>query len=274
MTGGGSAGHITPILSVATELKKLQPESNIRYVGQKGDKLNSLVASTESIQASYFIFAGKWRRYHGIGIWAHIKDWRTILKNIRDLFLFIIGYFQSIWLMLNWRPNVIFVKGGFVGLPVGLAAVLLRIPIVTHDSDSLPGLTNRLLARFSRKQCVALPTQYYKQYNQLKLVHTGVPTSGKYHALSNDQKKHLKNELGIPVDSLVLTVFGGSLGAVRVNNAIFDNATEILTKLPSLHLLHVTGEVQADEMAAKYATLSSTLFGRVQLWSFCQICTK
>ncbi len=268
MTGGGSAGHITPILSVATELKKSHPRAHIRYVGQKGDKLNSLVNDADGFDHSYTIFAGKWRRYHGIGIWAHLKDWRTILKNARDLFLFVGGFVQSIWLLLLWRPDVVFVKGGYVGLPVGLAAAILAIPVVTHDSDALPGLTNRILARFARKQCVGLPAQYYKQYDQRKVVQTGVPASENYQALTPTAVVALKAHLQVPKDAQVLTIFGGSLGAVRVNEAILEAAPALLERLPKLHILHVTGKPQAEDIALAYGSLNESLSRRVWSWPF------
>lgn len=268
MTGGGSAGHITPILSVATELKKLRSDADIRYVGQAGDKLNSIVKDANVIEKSYAIFAGKWRRYHGIGFWAHVTDWRTVLKNIRDLFLFVVGFVQSFCLLILWRPSVIFVKGGYVGLPVGLAAVILRVPVVTHDSDSQPGLTNRILARFARKQCVALPTQYYKQYDPSKLVHTGVPAREEYQELSDVKINELKQKLQLPRDSLVLTIFGGSLGAVRLNTAMLEAVPSLLEKFPKLHILHVTGNQQADEITQAYASLESNLGKRVWSWPF------
>lgn len=268
MTGGGSAGHITPILSVASELKKQHPDAVVRYVGQRGDTLNSLTTDAGTIDKSYAIFAGKWRRYHGIGVWAHLSDWRTILKNIRDLFLFAVGFVQSVILLIGWRPSVIFVKGGYVGLPAGLAAAILCIPIVTHDSDALPGLTNRILARFARKQCVGLPVQYYKQYDQRKLVQTGVPISDNFAAVSDSAIADHKEKLQLPKDSQILTIFGGSLGAVRLNTAVLEAAPTLLERLPKLHILHVTGAKQADEIAQAYGSLEPSLANRVWSWPF------
>ena len=269
MTGGGSAGHITPILSVATELKKIQPKAEICYVGQRGDSLSSLTTAKGSpIDASRAIFAGKWRRYHGVGFWAHIKDWRTLLKNIRDLVYLAIGFLQSMALLIRWRPQVVFIKGGFVGMPVGLAAALLRVPIVTHDSDALPGLTNRVLSRFATKQCVGLPVEYYKQYGPEKMVHTGVPTNPAYAPLSEKQKNELKMQLQLPKDALVLTIFGGSLGAIRLNNAVLEVVPTLLERLPKLHVLHVTGATQNEEIATAYNELPKSLASRVWTWPF------
>ena len=268
MTGGGTAGHITPILSVATELKILSTDIELRYVCQKGDKLNSLVVDSHDFEKIYAIFAGKWRRYHSIGFWAHLKDPITIIKNVRDSFLFALGFIQSIWILIFWRPNVIFVKGGYVGLPVGLAAALLRIKIITHDSDAMPGLTNRILARYTYKQCVALPKQYYKQYKQSKIIQTGIPISDNYQIYDQQQINKIKSKLGLPSSSKVLTVFGGSLGAVRLNNSILKIAKKLLFKNPDLYLLHITGNHQSKEISEFYAGLATDIKARVRYWGF------
>lgn len=268
MTGGGTAGHITPILSVATELKQLNPNAQIRYIGQAGDKLAAIAVEHETISGSWLILAGKWRRYHGVGFWAHVRDWRTIIKNVRDMFLMGLGFVQSVWLLLRWRPDVVFAKGGFVCVPVGLAAALLRVPIVTHDSDALPGLTNRILSRFARKQCVGLPVEYYKQYDARKLVQTGVPISNKYHAVSDSDINALKTKMQIPAASKVITVFGGSLGAVRINNAFLESVPTLLAKFPSLYVFHITGSQQSEEIALAYGSLPEDLAKRIWAWPF------
>lgn len=268
MTGGGTAGHITPILSVATELKKAHPKVHIRYVGQAGDSLASIAVENELISGSWLVLAGKWRRYHGVGFWTHARDWRTVLKNIRDLFLLGLGFMQSIWLLLRWRPDVVFAKGGFVCVPVGLAAALLRVPIVTHDSDALPGLTNRILARFARKQCVGLPVQYYKQYDQRKVVQTGVPINDKYHAVTSAESDFIKAHLQLPKDAKVVTVFGGSLGAIRINNAFLETVPTLLEKIPELYIFHITGSQQSEEIALAYGSLRDNLRRRIWSWPF------
>lgn len=267
MTGGGSAGHITPILSVASELKKTHPQAEIRYVGQFGDSMSSIVASEPSITGSWAIFAGKWRRYHGVGFWAHIRDWKAIVFNARDLILFCFGFIQSIWLLIWWRPNVIFVKGGYVGLPVGLAAACLRVPLVTHDSDVLPGLTNRILSRYAKKLCVGLPTKYYKTYPSIKTVQTGIPIRAEYVPVTSHQQHAARQEMGIPDNATVIAVVGGSLGAVRLNDAFINVADELLTQ-KSTYILHVCGARQYEEIARFYESLPKAKKKRTQLWSF------
>src|SRR5688500_12846286 len=125
VTGGGSGGHVTPLTAVAAELKQLQPDIRIVFVGQRGDRFGDLVAENEHVDASHRILAGKFRRYHGEGL-KQLLDVRTMLFNLRDLFYFFLGTLQSLVLIRRVRPDVVFVKGGFVGVPVGLAAAFWR----------------------------------------------------------------------------------------------------------------------------------------------------
>ena len=188
MTGGGTAGHVTPLLAVASELKKEQPSASIRYIGNYGDTFGHLVKNSNDFDKSYLIFAGKFMRYHKISKLVYLKDPRITLKNIRDLFLFLFGFIQSIAYLVFWRPDVIFVKGGFVGLPVGLAGAFLRIPVVTHDSDAVPGLTNRILSRYSKLQAVAMPIDSYK-YNKKTIRLTGLPINEDIVAITAESEK-------------------------------------------------------------------------------------
>jgi UDP-N-acetylglucosamine--N-acetylmuramyl-(pentapeptide) pyrophosphoryl-undecaprenol N-acetylglucosamine transferase len=268
VTGGGSAGHITPILSVATELKKHHPSVKIRYIGQTGDKLRHIVAGSNDIEKTKSILAGKWRRYHDIGVWAHVKDVKTIAKNLRDIIFFAIGFLQSIVLLIFWRPHVVFVKGGYVGLPVGLAAALLRVPIVTHDSDAQPGLTNRVLSRFASKQCVGMPVSYYVSYSPDKLEYTGVPIRAEYQLVTPQLQAKARQNLKLPdSNARVIAAIGGSLGAVRLNHAIMD-ATAQLLETSNVYLLHVCGASQFDEVDAFYNRLAPDIRKKVHVWAF------
>jgi UDP-N-acetylglucosamine--N-acetylmuramyl-(pentapeptide) pyrophosphoryl-undecaprenol N-acetylglucosamine transferase len=173
VTGAGSGGHITPVLAVAHELKKQQEDIRIVYIGQKGDSLADVPAADQNIDEVFLIQAGKLRRYHGEG-WRQLLDLPTMWKNIRDAGRVVVGLFQSFNLLRKIRPEVIFIKGGFVGVPVGLAAAVLRIPYITHDSDALPGLANRIIAPWAKKHAVGLPKEVYS-YPPDKTITVGVP---------------------------------------------------------------------------------------------------
>ncbi len=189
-----------------------------------------------------------------------------MLRNIRDFFYFSIGCIQSVWLLLWWRPNALFVKGGFVGLPVGLAAALLRIPIVTHDSDTLPGLTNRVLSRFAKYSCVAMPEQFYS-YAPEKMKRTGLPVRPEWQHVTIAAQKEARQQLGIPDDAFVISVTGGSLGAVRLNNAVMSIARQYLADA-NAWLLHVTGANQIKEIKLFYESLPDDENKRVLVWPY------
>lgn len=204
-----------------------------------------------STNKQYSIFAGKWRRYQGLSFIGHVTDAKTMLKNIRDFFYFMIGFIQSVIIFIFWRPTVLFVKGGFVGLPVGLAAALLRIPIITHDSDIVPGLTNRILSRYARFCAVAMPANYYVEYySPQKIVYTGVPLRNEFYNISEKNLNMYRSELNIKIDSNIVSIIGGSLGAIRMNDSVMSNLDNLF-KIPNLVLIWVTGNKQYDKIKNK-----------------------
>ncbi len=239
MTGGGSGGHITPILAVAHEVKQIDSGTRIYYVGQTGDSLGDIPAQHPSIDEVYTVRAGKLRRYHGEG-WRQLLDIPTVLKNIRDLWLVFVGFWQALVLLRKLRPSAIFIKGGFVGVPVGLAAAVLRIPYVTHDSDALPGLANRIIAPWAEMHAVALPKEIYA-YPPEKTITVGVPISHEYATLSTKQQTEVKKQLGLPPDSRVLLVTGGGLGAQRLNFAVADCLPQLLARYKDLVVVQLVG---------------------------------
>lgn len=130
--GGGSGGHITPTLAVAEEIKKLHPEADLTYVIGRGDELSDVIQRKKLFSSIHHIYSGKLRRYHGEGL-RQLLDIPTILKNVRDAIFVAVGCVQAWFLLRKCRPDVIFIKGGFVGVPIGLAAAIRKIPYITHD---------------------------------------------------------------------------------------------------------------------------------------------
>lgn len=261
LTGGGSGGHITPVLAVAHELKRLQPECETIYVGQKGDPLGDIPANHPDIDKVYAVRAGKLRRYHGEGL-RQVLDVETTGKNIRDIGFVVAGLAQSYRLLRRLRPDVVFIKGGFVGVPVGLAAAALGIPFITHDSDALPGLANRTIARWARLHAVALPKEIYG-YPADKTVTVGVPISHEYRQRSAEEITALKNQLGFDDEQRIVFVTGGGLGAQRLNEAVIGIAADILGQ-PNVMLIHTTGRNHEIEVSKRYdELLSDTARARV-----------
>jgi UDP-N-acetylglucosamine--N-acetylmuramyl-(pentapeptide) pyrophosphoryl-undecaprenol N-acetylglucosamine transferase len=263
VTGGGSGGHITPLLAVAAELKKQEKDIRIVYIGQRGDRFARIVADSEYIDSTKLIFAGKFRRYHGEG-WKQLLDIKTVLLNVRDLFLIAFGCVQSWWYLRGLRPNAVFIKGGFVGVPVGLAAGLWRIPYITHDSDALAGLANRLIAKKAQLHTVALPKEIYT-YPPEKTVTVGVPIADGYQLVDAAQQKVYKKDLGLPMDAQLLFVTGGGLGAKIINDAMVDIAPRLLESYPSLYIIHSAGHVHSSEIEQAYKKALASSVERVKV---------
>jgi UDP-N-acetylglucosamine--N-acetylmuramyl-(pentapeptide) pyrophosphoryl-undecaprenol N-acetylglucosamine transferase len=239
----------------------------IVFVGQRGDRFGDLVADDPHIAASYRILAGKFRRYHGEGL-KQLRDVRMGLLNLRDLLYFLLGTLQSVALMRRVRPDVVFVKGGFVGVPVGLAAAFWRIPFVTHDSDAIPGLANRIIARWASLHAVALPAALYKSYPSNKTVTTGVPIASEYAHVTPATRREFRKQLGLPEQGKVLLVTGGGQGARTINNAVTAEATALLKAFPDLIIVHAAGQHLFAEVDHAYATLTTTERSRVQAMPF------
>ncbi|MDB5169876.1 MAG: UDP-N-acetylglucosamine--N-acetylmuramyl-(pentapeptide) pyrophosphoryl-undecaprenol [Candidatus Saccharibacteria bacterium] len=267
VTGGGSGGHITPILAVAEELKQLQPGINIVYVGQKGDSLADVPARDPNINKVYGVSAGKFRRYHGEGL-KQLLDIKTLLLNFRDVFRVLAGIFQSWRLLRRIRPDIIFIKGGFVGVPVGLAARWLHIPFVTHDSDAIPGLANRIIGRWAQKHAVALPAEVYN-YDPSKTVTVGVPVTTDYQFVTPELKAQYRQELDVPTTAQMLFIIGGGLGAQRVNEAVAQAMPGLMAQFPDLRVVHGVGRANEAAMLSRYqGLLEAAELGRLTVVGF------
>lgn len=264
MTGGGSGGHITPVLAVAKQLKLQAKDVRVVYIGQRGDGLSDIPRQEPAIDAAFDIDAGKLRRYHGEGL-RQLLDITTLRLNIRDIFRTLRGIWQAFRLLRRERPAVVFIKGGFVGVPVGFAAAFLRIPYITHDSDAIPGLANRLIAPWARYHAVALPKELYS-YPSDKTITVGVPVSSNFVAATDEAQRLFKSELGLPTDKRLLLVTGGGLGAQRMNDAVISIASDLLSSLPDLTIVHTVGRAnESDVQQAYQANLRAEEQGRVHV---------
>lgn len=267
LTGGGSGGHITPLLAIAEALKRQHPAVRVVYIGQTGDLLGDVAANDPHIDHVYTVRAGKFRRYHGEGL-RQLLDLPTLFKNIRDFFYVLIGTWQSRKLLKSLQPDVIFVKGGFVGVPVGLAAARLHIPYITHDSDAIPGLANRIIARWAAWHAVALPAKTY-QYPADKTVTTGIPLRKEFVQVTAALRKQYRAQIKVPDKSKLLFVIGGGLGAQRINQAVAEAVPHLLAEFRDLYVVHGAGRANEEEMRRAYKTrLNETEQGRVLVLGF------
>ena len=255
VTGGGSGGHITPILAVAAELKRQQPSSEIVYVGQVGDKLTDIPKKDKNIDRCIYIYAGKFRRYNGEG-WKQIFDYKTQYLNSRDLLYVLRGFWQSWRLLGQIRPEIIFTRGSYVSVPVALAARLRSIPFITHDSDSTPGLTNRMVGRWAKINMVAMDPSIYP-YEKDKTVKVGVPISPNYKPLNAKEISRVRADIGLGQYEKVVCVTGGGNGAKTLNNIVLCNASYLLKKIPSLAIVHITGRGFDGSVRKEYEKILS-----------------
>lgn len=223
LTGGGTAGHVTPNIALLPRLRELGYE--IHYIGSYEGIEKKLI---EDFGIPYYgISSGKLRRY---------KD----LKNLTDPFRVIRGYFQARRLMKQIKPNVVFSKGGFVSVPVVLAAKSRRIPAVIHESDMTPGLANRLCMSSAARICCNFP-ETISCLPEGKAVLTGSPIRRE---LLTGNAEAARKFCGFSAEKPVLLVIGGSTGAVAVNKAV----RQILpTLLEHFQVIHLCGKGKLDD---------------------------
>ena len=262
LTGGGSGGHITPLLSLARELKKQAPQSQILYIGHKGDNFDSFHDSGHNFDFMAFIKAGKFRRYHGPGLASGIFHPKTLALNVRDFFYLPGSVLASVRLLRKFEPDVVFSKGGFVAVPVGVAARLLRVPIVTHDSDALPGLANRIVGRWAKVHATGMPAEYYS-YPKSTIEYVGIPIDERIKKVTPKIQSDIKAKLKLPKDSTVLLVSGGGNGSKHLNDLMLAIAPELLATNLSLYIIHLTGTLHESAVKTAYKKLPKAAQGRV-----------
>jgi len=222
LTGGGTAGHVTPNLALIPKLEELG--FRIHYIGRKSGIARELVEKTDV--PYYGISAGKLRRYFD-------------LRNISDIFLVGAGFVQSFFLVRKLRPQVVFSKGGFVSCPLVWGAWLNRVPVITHESDLTPGLANKLSAPFAERICFSFPETELTIQSE-KAVFTGIPIRDSL--LMGDDVKG--REICAFTDSKpIVVVSGGSQGAESINRAVRAGLDRILTLF---NLCHICGQGGLD----------------------------
>lgn len=233
LCGGGTGGHTTPLVAVADQLRAIDESVELVAVNEKTDYQSPLADNIPT----YYVYSGKFRRYWGESWWSRLSDWRTLALNVRDVVKVGIGFFQAVGLLYRQQPDVIFIKGGYVSLPLGLAAKVLGIDYVTHDSDIVPGLTNRLLAPGAVKNLVAFPTEHYS-YSMEKVIQTGLPVRSIFEGVTY---KSARKKLNISHNEKRVVIIGGSSGAQAINYAAADISSD-LAKLANV--VHITGKGQ------------------------------
>jgi len=189
--------------------------------------------------AYHAIRSGKLRRYgRGAG---ELFDVRTITANTRDAWRFSRGLSDARKILRELKPDVVFVKGGYVGLPVGMAARRLKLPLIIHESDTVMGLTNRLLAPSARIVATGFPVDHFQNVKtNAQIIPTGNPI--RQELLRGDRARGLRH-FGFAGDRPTLLFIGGSQGAHAINEALFESLPNLVE---NYNILHQTGEKDID----------------------------
>jgi UDP-N-acetylglucosamine--N-acetylmuramyl-(pentapeptide) pyrophosphoryl-undecaprenol N-acetylglucosamine transferase len=223
LTGGGTAGHVTPNIALMPALK--EAGYDIHYIGSHKGIERSLI---EELKIPYYgISSGKLRRYFDP-------------KNFSDPFKVMKGFFEAVSLMKRLKPDVVFSKGGFVSVPVVFAAKRRGIPVIIHESDITPGLANKLSISSASKICANFP-ETVKYLPEGKAVLTGTPIR---------QELFAGNKLlgidfcGFTTDKPILLVVGGSTGSAAVNEAVRKALPELLK---TFQVIHLCGKDKVDQ---------------------------
>ena len=223
LTGGGTAGHVTPNIALLPRIKELGYD--IQYIGSYTGIEKELI---EPFGIPYHgISSGKLRRYFSV-------------QNFTDPFRVLKGFREAHKLIRQLKPDVIFSKGGFVSVPVVLAGKRCKVPVIIHESDMTPGLANKIAIPSAAKVCCNFP-ETLKSLPEGKAVLTGSPIRQE---LLSGNKIAAMDMCHFTSDKPVILVIGGSLGAVAVNNAVREALPELLK---DFQIIHLCGKGKMDE---------------------------
>jgi len=229
LTGGGTGGHIFPIVAVARKIRELVPESEdleFLFLGPDGE-LEKEVMEKELIPARK-ILSGRLRRYFSF-------------RYISDTFKIPVGVIQSLWQLFVFMPDVVFSKGGYAGVPVVLAAWLYKIPVIVHESDITPGLANQLAGKIARVVAVSF-SGASNFFNPTKVVVTGSPLRQELSEGSLDEARKIFN---LEEGKKTILVMGGSQGARSINEALIRILPQIVSRY---QVIHLTGKLEFENI--------------------------
>ena len=231
-TGGGSGGHVLPIIAIIREIRKfsIKKELEFFYVGPK-DSFGDLLLSQEDIKIKN-VTAGKIRRS---------TDREDLFLNFIDIaFKIPFGMMQSFFHIFFLAPDLIFSKGGFGSVPVVITGWLLGVPVFIHESDSIPGLANKFLAKFSSKIFTSFPQTI--EFDEEKIILVGNPIRTE---ILNGTKEEAKKALKLTEKKPVVLILGGSQGAERVNDLFLEILPEVIR---DFELIHQCGEANFERV--------------------------
>ena len=231
LTGGGSGGHFYPLIAVAESINQIAKKENL--VSAQMFFMSDSPYDTEALIENNITFipitAGKIRRYVSI-------------SNFFDIFRTAFGMIVALKKVFSIYPDVIFSKGAYASFPVLMAAKLLRIPVMIHESDSVPGKTNLWAGKFAQKIAVSYPDTA-KYFPENKVAFTGNPLR---RAVLNINKSGAHEYLNLEKNIPTILIIGGSLGSQIINERILDALPKLIEKY---QILHQTGKNNVLEVS-------------------------
>src|SRR3989338_5677638 len=252
LTGGGTGGHIVPLIAVYRELFKLTQNNKIKlkcvFIGPIRN--NKGLFKTDNIK-TLPLFTGRLRRY---------ITFKSILLNFIDIFKLIVGFLQAIIYLIIFHPDIIFSKGGYGSFPTTIAAWFFKIPIIIHESDSIPGTTNRFLAKFAKKVVVSFPGEY-KQLPNKKIIQLGTPLRN----MLNINKEKAKNFFDLQNVKPILFITGASQGAEQINELVLANLENLTQKY---EIIHQVGDKNYKKISQRIKEFPTSVISRYHIFPY------
>jgi len=230
LTGGGSGGHLFPLLAVVREIKKIIQQNIYKIPIGEGTGIEFMFIGPETVGEELLIegniqhrtiMAGKLRRY-------------ASLQNIFDIFKIPVSIVQALWHLFFFMPNVIFSKGGYGSVPVVIAAWIFRIPVIIHESDSVPGLANKFCSALSQKIAISFPEsiKFFSSKKKNKIALTGNPVRNE---ILNGTLEEAKKTFGLSGLKSIILVLGGSQGAKMLNDVVLNALPSLVSRCEIIH---------------------------------------
>lgn len=230
-TGGGTGGHVFPLVAIAREIRRIYPKKDLEfhYLGPQDELANIYLSEEDFI--IHTIMSGKIRRYFSF-------------ENILDIgFKIPFGILQSIFMMMRLKPDLVFSKGGSGSFSVTYAAKILKIPVFLHESDIVPGLSNQKTSKWAKKIFISFEDTEY--FDKKTTTLTGNPIR---HELLEGDKQTAKDLFNLTLEKPIFLFIGGSQGAGPINDFVL-NVLEKLVK--EYEVIHVTGQENFNQVQAE-----------------------
>ena len=229
LLGGGSGGHVFPLIAVANALREKSQQAGVPLeLMVLGEGKFMKKATAEAGLNFKPILAGKLRRY-------------LSPLTILDVFKIPIGFFQSLWYIFWFMPNIVFAKGGYASLPGALVAKLYFVPLFVHESDSVPGLANRILGKIAKTVFISFDSSQ-KYFKPGRAVLTGNPV--RKDLMTGDRQSAI-SKFGLNSNLKTILVTGGSQGAQKINRIVLDS---LVLLVKDFQIIHQCGEGQLESV--------------------------